>query len=273
MKESLSGKFERDGYVLIPGVLEPDTIQALRQLLEPEFERKQTNVLPDAMLEYPQVFDLLSRPKILEVLTALLGRPFAVPPHSSAEYNRFGVFHTDTTGAEMNGKTFPREEGFRMVTVAIYLQDNTDYGGGIRLAPGTHVKPDPYIALTRNKAAQRKVFAQSPLRRALKRLSRGRLFDWDKPFREHPEGVDIPSKAGDVLIWDMRLAHRASPPRRPGGSPQGKKIAVFFTCGVNNSITTSVYLDYALSQPDNAFLKKYRAAESGLPTTADFIVF
>src|SRR3989338_818162 len=170
MKENLSEKFEKDGYVLISGVLEPDTIQALRQLLEPEFERKQTNVLPDAILEYPQVFDLLSRPQILEVLTALLGRPFVVPPHSSAEYNRFGVFHTDTTGAEMNGKTFPRDKGFRMVTVAIYLQDNTDYGGGIRLAPGTHVKPDPYIELTRNKAAQRKVFAQSPIRRALKRL-------------------------------------------------------------------------------------------------------
>jgi len=272
MTEAFSEQFEREGYVLIPSVVNAATIQTLRKLLEPEFERKQTNVLPDAMLEYPQIFEMLSKPQILEVLTALLGHPFVVPPHSSAEFNRFGVFHTDTTGAELNGKTFPREKGFRMVTVAIYLQDNTEYGGGIRLVPGTHVKPDPYIALTKYKAAQRKVFAQSPIRRILKRLSRGRLFDWDTPFREHPEGVDIPSKAGDVLIWDMRMVHRASPPRRLGEPPQGKKIAVFFTCGANNAITTSSYMDYALSQPDNSFLKKHRAAGNSLPTTADFIV-
>lgn len=272
MTDALEERFERDGYVLVRQVFDEKIIRDLRDLLQPQFDQKKTNYLPDAMLEYPQILRLLENPTLLSTLKNLLGGRFAIPPHCSVEFNRFGVFHTDTTGAEMSGHDFPRRQGFRMITVAIYLQDNNEYGGGISLVPGSHAKPDPYIDITRRKAEQRKVFNSSLLRQMMKRISRGRLFDWDKPFRTHSEARDVPSKVGDVVIWDMRMIHRATPPKVTGTSPQGKKLAVFFTCGVDNALTREAYMTYALSAPGNEFLQKYRGAGMSLPATPDYFI-
>ncbi len=272
MGTKLLQQFEEDGYVHLHNVIDVQEISELRRILEPEFELRKVNYLPDAMLEYPQVMQLLENSRLLAVLKDLLGCPFAIPPHCSAEFNRFGVFHTDTTGAEMGGNDFPRKEGFRMVTVAIYLQDNNEFGGGISLVKGSHAKPDPYIEMTKSKARQRKTFNASPLRRLLKRITRGLLFDWDKPFRAHPDAFDVPSKIGDVVIWDMRMIHRATPPRVAGVSPQGKKIAVFFTCGVNNLLTTEAYMNYATNAPGNTFLRKNRGEGKTLPSSAEYFI-
>jgi len=274
MGEDLCAQFEREGYVIVKQVIDPQTVQALRSFFLPVFQREKTNVLPDAVLQYPQIRNVLKSSKLVQALTTLLGKPFTVPPHSSVECNRFGVFHTDMTGAEMNQETFHKNKAFRMVTVAVYLQDNNEYGGGIRLAPGTHTQPDPYVELTRQKASFRQQFNQSSLKRALKKLSRGRLYDWDKPFREHEHGVDIQSNAGDAIIWDMRMVHRASPPRVKGSAPHKEKLAIFFTCGANNSITTQAYMKYTTSLPENAHLQKTRINHEMLRATSspEFIV-
>jgi hypothetical protein len=254
MTEDISTQFEQEGCIVIKGVLSAETVQTLRSFFLPVFHAEKTNLLPDAVLRYPEILKILSSRKLVHALTTLLGKKFVVPPYSSVEFNRFGVFHTDTTGAEINNQTFHKENEFRMVTVAVYLQDNNEYGGGIRLAPGTHKLSDPYVELTKQKAAFRQQFKQSPVKQVLKRLTRGRLYDWDKPFREHVRGVDIQSKAGDAVIWDMRMAHRASPPRMKGPAPNGGKVAIFFTCGANNSITTQSYVKYVISIPQNEHL-------------------
>ncbi len=273
MNDASRQQFEDKGYMLVPGVIGQTTVKALRDFLLPQFEKEKTNVLSDAVIRFPQILDVLKTPKLLEVLGELLGRPFVVPPHSSAEHNRFGVFHADTTGAEISGETFHRDPNYRMVTVAIYLQDNNEYGGGIRLAPGTHSKLDPYVELTKRKAKIREKFNRSPLQQMLKRLTRGKLYDWDKPFRDHPYGEDIPTKAGDALIWDMRIAHRASP-QLVKAQKGGGKISVFFTAGANNDVTKKDYVKYVYSVLGNAHLKKTRSsAEVAIPpANSDFII-
>lgn len=273
MNDNLLQKYEIDGYILVRDVIDLETMQSLRNLLEYEFDKSGTNVLYDSILMHPKILNLLFLPRLCNTLTSLLGHPFVVVPQTSAEYNRFGYFHTDTTGAEASGQIFHHQKEFRIVTVAIYLQDNDEYGGGIRLGVGSHKKPDPYIELNQIKELKRKKYSQSKLKQLIKKISRNRLFDWNTPFYERSDGLDILSKAGDVVIWDMRLAHRASPKRRSGISPQGNKIGIFLTCGANNHITTGEYMDYVLSAPGNEFLKKRRCERGAkLYETHDFFV-
>jgi len=259
MTEDNLRNFEEKGYVLIPGVIDSQTIQSLRQLLLGEFKKQNTNVLNDGLFYYPELYALLNRPKLIDALTALLGKPFVVPPHSSAMHDTFGAFHTDTTGAELEGHSFHKQKEYRMVTVAVYLQDNNEYGGGIRLVPGTHRQPDKYVELTLEKKAYRAKMAKSPVRSLLKRLSRDRLFNWDRSLEEEAGQVNVPSKAGDAVIWDMRLAHRASPAKASGSQFDGGKIGIFYTAGANNVITTKTYMDFVNSLPSNAHLQTTRA--------------
>ncbi len=267
-------EFEDKGYVLVRDVLDAQTVQDLRNLLLGEFKKQGTNVLNDGIIYYPQFHEVLSRPKLVGALAELLGKPFVVPPHSSAMHESFGVFHTDTTAPEIEGYSFHKQKEYRMVTVAIYLQDNNEYGGGIWLVPGTHRKPDKYVALTLEKKAYRAKVAQSPVRKLLKRLSRDRLFNWNKSLEEEPGQVNVPTKAGDAVIWDMRLAHRASPAKASGSQFEGGKIGVFYTVGANNPITTKAYMDFVNSLPSNAHLQKTRATPGiAVPSpTEDFIV-
>jgi ectoine hydroxylase-related dioxygenase (phytanoyl-CoA dioxygenase family) len=256
--DDLKERFERDGYVVVADIIGAKTVQDLRAFFLPIFEGQKINVLHDAVLHYRKVFEVLSTPRLVEALAALLGDDFLVPPYTSVELNRFGVFHTDTTGAEISGQTFHKERDFRIVTVGIYLQDNNEYGGGIRLVPGSHRESDPYVELTRRKADVRRRVSRSRLRRLAKRLSGGRLYDWNRPFLEHDRGTDVRSKAGDAIIWDLRITHRASPKVAKSVAPDGGKVSMFFNCAANNRVTTEEYLKYVVSIRENEFLRRER---------------
>jgi ectoine hydroxylase-related dioxygenase (phytanoyl-CoA dioxygenase family) len=254
---SLLERFERDGYVLVRDVLDVATVRELRRTFLPVFEMTDARVLHDALLAFKRVRDAFEAPKVQSTLAALLGSPYVVPPYSSVAYNGFGVFHTDTTGAEMAGQTFHQQPGFRLVTAALYLQDNTRaYGGGIRLVPGSHRQPDPYPALTLAKRALRRRVQGSRWRTALQRLSRGWLYDWNAAMESAPGAVDIASRAGDLVLWDVRIIHRATP--APAG-PGAGKLALFFMAGRDDALIRGPYLDYVRSLPENVFLRHPRA--------------
>jgi hypothetical protein len=124
------------------------------------------------------------------------------------------------------------------------------------------------------KKAYRAKVEGSPMRKLLKKLSRGRLFDWNKSLEEEPGQVNVPTKAGDAVIWDMRLAHRAAPAKAPGSQFEGGKIGIFFTAGANNAITTELYMEFVNSRPANAHLQKTRTTPGiAVPApTENFIV-
>ena len=272
MTQTIAAQFDEAGWAMVRDVVSRETVRRLREHFVPIFERDGVNVLHDAILHYPDVYDVFRTPALVEALTAVLGRTFVVPPYSSVAYNGFGFFHTDTTGAELSGQTYHKDPGFRILTVGIYLQDNDAWGGGIRLAPGSHREPDRYVELMKWKAELRRQVAASRVKQLLQRASRGRLYDWGRPFQEHPRGIDIQSKAGDVVMWDLRMAHRASPRRRTGRPGSGGKVALFFNCGVNNAVTTDAYMKYVTSIPENDFLRKERPRPPRTDGAAPFIV-
>jgi hypothetical protein len=258
MTQGLQAKFEHEGYAHVAGIVPPERVQALRAYFLPIFRRQNVRVLHDAILHYPDILGVLSTPALVRALGMLLGDNFVVPPYSSVTLDGFGLFHTDTTGAELSGQTYHKRKDFRIVTVAVYLQDNNEYGGGIRLVPGSHHEPDRYVELMKWKAGVRRRVAESRLRRTLQQLSRGRFYDVSRPFKEHEKGIDVPSRAGDATIWDLRIAHRASPKRAAGLVPDGGKLSMFFNCGVNNSVTRDDYMKYVTSIPENEFLRRER---------------
>jgi ectoine hydroxylase-related dioxygenase (phytanoyl-CoA dioxygenase family) len=250
-------RFARDGYVLVRDALDLPTVRELRRTFLPVFEMTDARVLHDALLAFKRVRDAFEAPKVQYTLATLLGSPYVVPPYSSIAYNGFGVFHTDTTGAEMAGQTFHRSAHFRLVTAALYLQDNTEaWGGGITLVPGSHRQADPYPTLTRKKHATRTTVQGSRWRTLLKRLSRDRLYDWSAPFASAEGAIDVPSRAGDLVVWDLRIIHRATPKREP---PPDAKLALFFNAGADNAITRGPYLDYVRGIPENVFLREGRS--------------
>ena len=81
-------------------------------------------------------------------------------------------------------------------------------------------------------------------------------------------------RVGDVVIWDMRVVHRATPQRVAKEEPEGGKIALFFTAGSNNDITRNAYMKYVNSLPENAFVAENRALPDSPvpPATDDYII-
>jgi hypothetical protein len=164
---------------------------------------------------------LLHEPAV-EVLRGLLGSDFVVVREAACHLNQFGGWHKDTSTQETAGRTFHRDKDYLMVEAAYYLQDNTsEYGGGLDVEPGSHREPDQFVALRK----------PGILRKVAIKLGK---YDTDKQAdalvrRPHT----IPSKAGDLVIFDFRISHRATQPRiRPVPGPH-EKIAIFCACSAN----------------------------------------
>ncbi|MEM0951314.1 MAG: phytanoyl-CoA dioxygenase family protein [Cyanobacteria bacterium P01_H01_bin.74] len=249
-------QFNRSGYCVVPGVISCGRALEIREALAQLFQQDASadtplagikrdgpnykGIIDDVYVHYPEFYDTFCNAQLTEALTAILGQNFILMPDSSAHWEYFNWLHTDTTTQEISGETYPRHPDYKMVTVGLYLQDNDSvYGGGLHVVPGSHLEPDPYIALRQKKKKAEK----SKLNRWLKPWSLGKLHAIDQAFKYHPKGIDIPSKAGDVVIFDMRLIHRSSYTHAAQQSPL-EKFAFFSRASANNPIAADyeIYL-------------------------------
>lgn len=220
-------QFQRDGCLLIPGVLSKDHVRTLRAFFLPRLECvKHSTRLPgdsdgimvDIFNRNPEISWLLFHQPTINILRSLLGPDFGVLRECCAHFNKFGrTWHKDTTGLERAGQKFQWDHDFMMVQVAYYLQDNSfEHGGGLDVVPGTHRKPDEFAA----------TYGSPPTVWA--RLRRRLLGD-----RSPGGAMSVPSRAGDAVIFDLRINHRATQRRKEPDSEDNKKIAVFIECSSN----------------------------------------
>ena len=72
--------------------------------------------------------------------------------------------------------------------------------------------------------------------------------------------VSLPSKAGDLVLFDFRINHRASRGRLRAERPEEKKLAIFYACSRNNGHVRS-YHKFLASRPNYVYLKDYTYAE------------
>lgn len=242
------------GYVVLDGVLSPQEVLTLRSFLSAALEKHHDGADPTAGIQSdsslydamwpdffqvnPAWFDVFSNNRVVDALHQLLGEPFILTRDSIVHWGYFPGWHTDTTTTETRGELSHLDPTWRMLTVGMYLQE----GGGLEVVPESHRTPDPFVAMRRNRVG---------------------VDEW------HPESsVEIPLAAGDVVIFDMRLIHRAatSVPRDAGGE-RCQKIAVFSRVSRNIANHVEAYTDFrfdgAGSREDNLPILRERGRQLG----------
>jgi hypothetical protein len=246
-------QFHRDGYLRIPNVLTPEQVGWLRTFFQTKLDRppqeRLLGDLEDILVEiharYPEVKWLLFHQPTINILKSLLGDDFVVLRESAVQLNRFGGWHKDTSSQEKAGRTFHWDDSFLMIEAAYYLQDNSEeYGGGLDVEPGSHLKPDQFIG------------------------DGGRLQSaWRKASRLFTKQVSIPSKAGDLVLFHFRINHRATRPRQAEAANERRKLAIFFACSRNNH-HIGAYYDFLTSRPEYGYLKEVSCPQGLLEEAA-----
>ncbi|HZS09414.1 MAG TPA: phytanoyl-CoA dioxygenase family protein [Blastocatellia bacterium] len=265
LSEEQKRQFERDGYILVPGILNHDQVSRLRSFFRPEFDRPAEKrgigdtdkVLMDIYSRYPESRWLLFHEPALSVVGSLLGDDFLVLRESAVHLNMFVDWHKDTSAQEKSGHTFQWEDDYQMVEVGYYLQDNTEeYGGGLDVVPGSHRSPDTfysqydYSAPVKGQATGQKMMSltSTVFDKIRYRIGVG-TEESVKDF------VSIPNKAGDLLIFDFRITHRATRARRKIDAAH-EKMAIFTACSRNNR-HAKAYSDFITQRPTYTYLQNF----------------
>jgi len=236
--------FHEAGYLVVPNILAPPQVKELRTYLRPQFQLSPDKHHKGDSDHY--LFDIFSRnaslrwllfyEPSLQVLRSLLGEDFVILREAAAHFEMFGGWHKDTTSQERAGETFHWRPDCLMVEIGYYLQDNSkEFGGGLDIQPGSHREPD--------------YFANPPKKSALSR-ARARLLGAPK----EKEGISIPSKAGDLVIFDFRINHRATPRENTNPPPDRQKMVIFVACSTNTPYVQK-YHDFIASRPSYIYLQ------------------
>ena len=258
-------EFEETGYTVLKGVIPPPRVEELRAFLTERFTDPQTpnltpqpsdlqikmgvevignTALSDLFVVCPETLDVFANPSVVAALKGILGEDFIMLPDSVAHWNCYNVLHADTTTAEQKGWMYHKDPGYRIVVVGLYLQDNLNgSGGGLYLVPNSHQQQDPLVELRNLLPKRISKREKSFWRRLLYRLSFKRLFNYEKAFLDAPGGFDLPTRAGDMIIFDMRMIHRSSFPGNKTLRNAGGKFSIFIHCSRNNAQSRQ-YIEY-----------------------------
>ena len=129
-----------------------------------------------------------------------------------------------------------------MLEAGFYLQDNDKYGGGLTVMEGSHKTQDSFVNSAKESfigKVKRKLLPPSEMND-----------DFINPF--HHKIIDIPSKAGDLVIFNFKTNHRATRPSvcKIADIPKNKeKLAIFNAFSINNE-TAQEYLNFIYSRPE-----------------------
>jgi hypothetical protein len=198
--------FERNGYLVVPGVLSPKELSDLRTLLEDLFARTRGGpdevprrvLLPCEIFAVPEIYSVVFKEPIVRSLKELLEPRYTVFPDLMVQRNMFGYgrrkgWHTDS-GSEGRSPYLTKPD-YRFVKCGLFLQDNNPaWGGAIDVLPGGHRFP----LLTQNNDLNFKV-------KVLRNRVEQRLF-----------GKTLNIRAGDFVAFDSRLPHTSTWPRKLG---------------------------------------------------------
>jgi hypothetical protein len=250
-------QFAQDGFVVVPNVLTAEQVEQLRSFLTRQFDSPpqfpgdtaKTNashpaVRFDICTRFPELRWLMIHPPLIATLRSILGDDFVLLPEMSAHDSGFGSWHADTGSQERAGHLFHLDPDFLMLEAAFYLQDNGPYGGGLDVIPGSHLERDKSL----------------PEHRDLLTRTKLTLDVWGV----RKAGYSIPSRAGDLVLFDFRIQHRATAPgdrRKAPGVP--RKLAIFFACSRNNAHARR-YVDFIRGRADYVYLQGHEYPEAML---------
>jgi hypothetical protein len=212
-KISLGRDFCQNGFVRIREVFSRKEIAAMRTaaigILPPNAPPYQPQ-FSDTVFFHEPFRQILRNARLTEGLRTLLGEDFLFLNEFSLHDSHFSGWHTDTTSPEAKaGHEFHWSPTYLVLNAAIYLQDNDGSGGGLDVVPKSHLHDDP-LAIT---------------------MRGGQVSN------SYESAITIESKAGDVVIFHLRMSHRASEVKRVARSDAERKLAFFMIAGANNAST------------------------------------
>ncbi|KTS97070.1 hypothetical protein SB14R_06135 [Pseudomonas oryzihabitans] len=229
---SLRQSYQRNGFALIKELLPREEISGLRNEMgalfdhQPRYEGdiyehpRLGDIRIDVFNRYPVVWQRLFESQMVAVLQILLGEDFILLPESAMHRRGYGTWHKDTDSQQKAGHSFHWEPDCDIVQIAWYFQTNSpEYGGGVEVIPGSH---------------------QVDMR-------------W---YDESQQGYRVPSEAGDLVIFNTRLDHKACWPTVPVPKTHDK-YGVFFMASRNNGHARS-YLDFIRGRSGYLFMQGFR---------------
>lgn len=243
--------FEKNGYILIPDVLSNEEIQHLRKRILYIFETgdwkkspyNTERVMANVFDTFPEFIDLTLNEKALGAIRSLTKSTPVLMPETAIHHQFYTGWHKDTTSQEKSGVDFHWKDGAVLLQCGYYLQDNNALGGGLTVMPGSHQTKDYFYSTSIEVNFWKRVKRKLGIYNEAK----------DKNVNPHNHPiVDIPSKAGDFVIFNMRTNHRATQPAngRPETVPfEHSKIAVFNAFTADN-FSAEEYFNYITSRQE-----------------------
>jgi ectoine hydroxylase-related dioxygenase (phytanoyl-CoA dioxygenase family) len=206
MDTTRRGQLLEDGYCLVPGVLDVGMLGRLRAatdlMLDAQTEEHKARTRSQgSMFGFPQTTDpvfaeLIALPAALAAL-ARLGFTevtftdayiISKPPHSPQLF-----WHYDWFAWEEPEMYLPAPP---QVFLMYYLTDTCRANGCLRVIPGSHTRRNPLHDLIAEPHS----------------ATLGRAEDLERAeFGRRPDEIDVPVRAGELVIGDARLLHAAHP--------------------------------------------------------------
>jgi hypothetical protein len=184
--------FERDGYLLVKGVLPRDEVAALRTCVESL--RRRVAGTPECASDplYPKAWffvgDALGKPelrdkdyvfldpRVVDTIASLIGGPLVYFGDSSLQvgeatrgFHKDNVDRSDPSGPDWQGD-------YTVVRCGLYLQDHSRHSGGLKVRRGSH----NFVSRHRGRA------------------------------------VNVGTEAGDLVVWSLRTSHSGNVVRMKG---------------------------------------------------------
>lgn len=188
--------FERDGYLVVPAVLDAAQTASSAEAVDQLYERRRRAGLLDprgalhqlsAVAACPELAPLVDHPRVLGLVWSVLGWNVHVyhshidvhPPLPARRPFRF-EWHQDGGRQNRELETDPRPR--MSVKVVYWLSDVSRPGrGNLRLVPGSHISN----------------WIDGPPQR-------------DLPWPDPPGAVEVTADAGDAVLFDRRVWHARS---------------------------------------------------------------
>ncbi|MGK7885855.1 MAG: phytanoyl-CoA dioxygenase family protein [Crocosphaera sp.] len=175
--ENFIKEITENGFILLPKLLSKSEIVTLRKLIKNHFISRGVSTTlgltqPNAAVEVPEVNWIFYHPKILAVMRQLLGQEeIMFTSHCDLHCRTLSAWHKDDGMTVMKGGYFGfptyDQEDCKVYKIALYLQDHDHNKAGLTVRKGSHKFSD---------------------------INQG-------------EETYLKTKAGDIIIFDVRLTH------------------------------------------------------------------
>jgi hypothetical protein len=253
-KTKLQQRFERDGYMVIPGLLSAEEathyrseIQKLSGIGDADCGEKMF-ACADGVSRNRQFWPLIDHPKLIPAIRDLLGPTASYTQHSDLHAHRGGVgWHRDSAcrtfgeGVDWDES----QDAYQVVRVAIYLQTYAESHSSLGVIPGSHryeqliwgreaafwrqwialreIAISEWGKLTRGERLPHEMRLHNFADKFMRTRPRAGLLPWPPP--QSPTWIR--TEPGDCIIFNQRLYHSASP-------LVGPKYAIFLSYATEN---------------------------------------